>query len=165
MPGDHDAATACGVVGRAQVFGCETGFGARGVEGCGGVVGADAPQVENGRGGEEVLGAAGTVLGGAAGEEDGVAGEEVGVDAFVGIFGEDGVVWFEGVFLEEILAGGGCVSGGEILGRGRGGMEVPFGLDVEERVLEAEKLVGGHGCVIEGDLVWFGCGVWVMFCS
>jgi len=88
-------------------------------------------------------------LGGAAGEEVRVAGEEVVVDG--GVFGgvdEDGIVGLEVVFGEEVGAeeGGVGVSGGS---EGLVGLEegsLPFSLDVEERVLEAEELVGRHVC-------------------
>jgi len=92
------------VVGGAEVLGGEAGFGAGFVEGLCGVVLADAAEIDDAGVGKEVLGAAGGVLGCAAGEELGVAGEEVGVDAFVLVFGEDGIVGLEGVLGEEILA-------------------------------------------------------------
>ena len=110
MAVDDDAAAAGRVVGRAQVFGCEAGFLAGGIEGGGGVILAYTPEVEDGGGGEDVLGAASGVLGGAAGEEVRGAGEEVVVDG--GVFGgvdEDGVVGLEVVFGEEVGAGRGAL--------------------------------------------------------
>lgn len=63
---------------------------------------ADAAEVDDAVGGQDVLGATGGVLGGAAGEELGVVVvEEVLVEREVLLFGEDGVVGLEVVFLEE----------------------------------------------------------------
>ncbi len=100
VAGDDDAAAARGLRVVDAVFDAEAGGGAGGAELLGVFVLADAADVEDGVGGEDVLGAAGGVLGGAAGDEGVLAGEEVVVEGHVGFFGQDGVVGFEGVFLE-----------------------------------------------------------------
>lgn len=104
VAGDDGAAAAGGLLGVDAVLDAEAG-GLDGVVQDGGVlVVAGAAQVDDAVGGQDVLGAAGRVLGGAAGDELGVVvGQQVLVQGLVLLLGQDGIVGFEAVLLEQSL--------------------------------------------------------------
>lgn len=86
------------------VFGSHSGFVDCGLEDLGVFVVAYTAEEDDGFGWEHVLGAAGGVLGGSAGEKvGGVVVDEIFVDAQMFLFGENGIVGFEAVFVEEGL--------------------------------------------------------------
>jgi hypothetical protein len=125
---DDDAAAARLLLGVDTVLYSQAG-GLDGVVQNGGVlVVSHAAEVDDAVRAQDILGTTGGVLGGAAGDELGViVGEQVLVEGNLALFGEDGIVGLEVVLVEEGL--------------------VAVGLDVEERILQAEKgvfLCRGH---------------------
>ena len=112
---------------------------------------ADAANEHDRRGREEVLRSTGSVLGGATRKELGIAGQQVGVDAKVLLLREDGIVGLQSILLEKrivawLVLAIDCSSFRSHWPPRMGGMEsLPLGLDIQERVLEAEKLVRCHG--------------------
>lgn len=152
MPGDdHTTPTGGGLLVVAVAV-LETGGPVASRELLGRLVLTDAANEHDRRGREEVLRSTGSVLGGATRKELGIAGEQVGVDAKVLLLCEDGIVGLQSVLLEKrivawLVLAIDCSSFREPLAaKDGGGMEsLPLGLDIQEGVLEAEKLVRCHG--------------------
>lgn len=95
---------------------------------------ANASNKDDRVGGEDVLGTSGGVLGGTTSVEvDLVVLEQVLVEAHVLLLSQDGIVGLESILLQQLL--------------------VADGLDVQERVLEAEDLVLARHFDIQ--LMWF----------
>lgn len=100
---DHPAAS-CRLLRIVQVLGRQPGLLVRLVEDIRVFILADTAKVDDARVGQHVLGAAGGVLGGAAGQEFGLAVvDEFVVERHVLILGEDGIVGFELILLEECV--------------------------------------------------------------